>query len=86
MPWVANLATVVVVLSAAWWSNSQRPVVAAGEASIGRPAAVPARAMQPATPTGNTGDAAVWSAPAAAPAPAPVSDGLRTVSFGGVRR
>jgi hypothetical protein len=38
VPRLANLATLVVVVAATWWSNAQRPVDVPAEAALGTPA------------------------------------------------
>lgn len=39
LPWFANLATLVVMLGAAWWSSDQRPPGPAGDSQLAMPAA-----------------------------------------------
>ena len=38
VPRLANLATLVVVVAATWWSNAQRPTDVPAEAALGTPA------------------------------------------------
>jgi len=87
VPWVANIATVAVVLSATWWSNTQRPTTAAGEAALHAPATAPTGAPS----TQPTAAPAQGNSPAN-PANWPLQttsvtrDGLQAVSFTAARR
>lgn len=84
VPWVANLATLAVVLAATWWSSAQRPIDLPAEAALATPApqlrvpAQPAPAAEAAPGTTQT----QW------PAPTTVlpRDGLQAVGFQPVTR
>lgn len=84
VPWVANLATLVVLVTAAWWSNANRPAAVAGESALAAPAAAPG-ALTPATAA--PADASGTAPPAGERAwprqtTATAREGLQTVSFG----
>lgn len=93
VPWVANLATLVVVVSAAWWSGANRPAPEPAESARLVPAALPADAPQTgALPTATTPRPG-GKAPGVADAPAwPLQtttatvEGMQTVVFSPARR
>ncbi len=58
LPWVANLATLAVVLSAAWWSSGHRPLSSPSDSRLAaptqpylQPATVPAATTSPGNPS-----------------------------------
>ena len=83
MPWAANLATLVVVVSAIGWSNGQRPSAAAGETAATAPTPQPVLQAVPVQAPGNAQPSqATWPAKTTA---LPV-DGLQVVVFTPARR
>jgi|GEM_PF-1677376 len=88
LPWIANVCTVAVLVSVAWWSNAHRPAPVAGEAALVSPAGAPAAggltptATQPAD-AGNAAPASERAWPRQTTT-AP-REGLQTVSYGSGR-
>lgn len=77
LPWVANLATLAVVVLAIGWSNEQRPDASATAASAQAPVAAPLAPVADSVPASPA--AAQGRRPA--PTTAAPMDGLQTVGF-----
>jgi hypothetical protein len=84
LPWIANLATVAVVMATIGWSNGQRPAASPSEAALTTPAhqmavpaGMPAAAQTPASPQATQATQAHWPAQTTAVA----VDGLQAVGF-----
>ena len=83
VPWVANLATLVVVVSAIGWSSGQRLTAPAGETAATKPTQIPVLQAVPVQAPGNAQPSqAGWPAKTTA-LPA---DGLQVVGFIPTRR
>jgi len=79
LPWVANVATLAVMVAATWWSSDQRPASRVQEAVAVQPAPVAvAPAHQPPTANSQGLTQALWPAQTTSLQ----GDSLRPVSFG----
>ena len=83
VPWVTNLATLVVVVSAIGWSSGQRHTASAAQTAAARPTQQPVLRAVPVQAPGNAQPSqASWPAKTTA-LPA---DGLQVVGFIPTRR
>ena len=78
LPWIANLATLAVVVAAIGWSGEQRPDVSTAAASAALPTAT-----QTAPVTAQAQDAQMGAKPGQWPVkvPSPPIDGLQAVGY-----
>ena len=87
VPWVANVATLAVMVAATWWSSDQRPTNVVQSAAPVSPSPVPRlQARQPATGTAPGVNAATYVGTAQTLWPAQTTslqgDSLKPVGFG----
>jgi len=80
LPWLANLATIVAIAGATWWSSEHRPSAGLPETSAAAPERqIPAPAGQQAT-AANPG-LVLWSDPSASPQ----ADSVKTMGLTAIR-
>jgi len=84
VPWVANVATVAVLLTATWWSNMHRPAPVSAEAAVTAPTTLPqAPVVQPtAAPAQTSNNQAGWPVQTTSVP----RDGLQAVGYNTARR
>jgi hypothetical protein len=79
LPWVANVATLAVMVAATWWSSDQRPddPVQAATVAMPSPVAMPP-VHQPVVAPAPAATQAIWPAQTTSLQ----GDGLKPVSYG----
>lgn len=81
LPWITNVLTVAVVLTAAYWSNAQRPDAPAQQAAATAPAVTQVK-QAPSVAPAQGATQAVWTAPTTSLQ----RDSVQTVGFATIAR